>query len=65
MPVRNPNEGSVWKEEDGFGDLFVQYEVVLPEKIEGDLKKGESRLFKEVIQEKFDNLVRDVLTLRT
>ncbi|MCO5594510.1 hypothetical protein L7F22_048542 [Adiantum nelumboides] len=39
MPVRNPNEGSVWKEEDGFGDLFVQYEVVLPEKIEGDLKK--------------------------
>lgn len=45
MPVRNPNEGSVWKEEDGFGDLFVQYEVVLPEKIEGDLKKGESWLF--------------------
>lgn len=65
MPVRNPNEGSVWKEEDGFGDLFVQYEVVLPEKVGGDMKKGESRLFREDVKQKFDTLVEDVLAPRT
>jgi len=39
MPIR----GDDGRESQAFGDLFVEYTVVLPEEVEGDMKKGKSK----------------------